>query len=594
MFRRYLNILALCVLAAAAVSCHYAGGGADTLQMSRAQLDTASAGTLEDWVAVHPDDLGALNRLWGIYTNESEYEKLLEHAIPIYNMAKERGELQKQADAGIYIGQAYVMMAKPDSMYKYFDEVTAVARDNGMDGCMMFISNSIGIHNLMYAMNYNEALHYFYEALDYSNGEDDRNYWIVLSNIVNVFYLREDPSGLEMALDIYDWGVRNGADFVTYRGALGAAYMYFIEGDYRKALEYAEATTRQEAYRNGFNNSDALHGDILFRLGRNREAEIYYLRALSESRDVSTRIESYLGYGNFLRQTGRLREAVDMYLQGLVLVEEHKMYFYGHKLYSALSEAYSALGRDDMAVEYMKTYQEVVDSVFNVEKERSFSNLRLQYEEQMKQNQLKEKDIEILRQRQGAVIAVSAVVVLLVALAVFYLYYRKKTSMYRGQVMRYEAQMRREKLLEESAAVQQSAKEAPVQQEEPAGEIQEDRLRQLFSQIEALMKEEELYKRSDISVDMFTSRLQTNRSYISKAINTYAATTFSGYVNSYRIRKAVEMLSDPHKDVPIKVIATELGYNSLQSFYTNFQKETGVPPSRYRQEVLKMSREEVQ
>lgn len=498
MFRRYLNILALCVLAAAAVSCHYAGGGADTLQMSRAQLDTASAGTLEDWVAVHPDDLGALNRLWGIYTNESEYEKLLEHAIPIYNMAKERGELQKQADAGIYIGQAYVMMAKPDSMYKYFDEVTAVARDNGMDGCMMFISNSIGIHNLMYAMNYNEALHYFYEALDYSNGEDDRNYWIVLSNIVNVFYLREDPSGLEMALDIYDWGVRNGSDFVTYRGALGAAYMYFIEGDYR-------------------------------------EAEIYYLRALSESRDVSTRIESYLGYGNFLRQTGRLREAVDMYLQGLALVEEHKMYFYGHKLYSALSEAYSALGRDDMAVEYMKTYQEVVDSVFNVEKERSFSNLRLQYEE-----------------------------------------------------------MRREKLLEESAAVQQSAKEAPVQQEEPAGEIQEDRLRQLFSQIEALMKEEELYKRSDISVDMFTSRLQTNRSYISKAINTYAATTFSGYVNSYRIRKAVEMLSDPQKDVPIKVIATELGYNSLQSFYTNFQKETGVPPSRYRQEVLKMSREEVQ
>lgn len=476
-----------------------------------------------------------LNRLWGIYTNESEYEKLLEHAIPIYNMAKERGELQKQADAGIYIGQAYVMMAKPDSMYKYFDEVTAVARDNGMDGCMMFISNSIGIHNLMYAMNYNEALHYFYEALDYSNGEDDRNYWIVLSNIVNVFYLREDPSGLEMALDIYDWGVRNGADFVTYRGALGAAYMYFIEGDYRKALEYAEATTRQEAYRNGFNNSDALHGDILFRLGRNREAEIYYLRALSESRDVSTRIESYLGYGNFLRQTGRLREAVDMYLQGLALVEEHKMYFYGHKLYSALSEAYSALGRDDMAVEYMKTYQEVVDSVFNVEKERSFSNLRLQYEE-----------------------------------------------------------MRREKLLEESAAVQQSAKEAPVQQEEPAGEIQEDRLRQLFAQIEALMKEEELYKRSDISVDMFTSRLQTNRSYISKAINTYAATTFSGYVNSYRIRKAVEMLSDPQKDVPIKVIATELGYNSLQSFYTNFQKETGVPPSRYRQEVLKMSREEVQ
>lgn len=54
----------------------------------------------------------------------------------------------------------------------------------------------------------------------------------------------------------------------------------------------------------------------------------------------------------------------------------------------------------------------------------------------------------------------------------------------------------------------------------------------------------------------------------------------------------MRLLSDKNDDRPIKVIADQAGYNNLQSFYQNFRKETGVPPSRYRTEILKLKKEQ--
>lgn len=574
--RLVLLFLPLLIVFPFFTSCHNAIGTSDTT-LKKEQLDTMSVVSLEDWVKVHPEDVDAFNRLCSIYTKLSEYEKIVDLAVPIYNKSKTKGNISLSVSSGIYLGQSFIMLAEPDSMYKYFREVAKLAKDNEMKESLMFIYNSIGIHNLMFAMNYNGALHNFYEALSLCDENYQRNKNIIMSNIVNVYYLRKDSAGLDMALDIYDWGVENEDDLLKYRGALGAAYMYYLSGDYINALKFAEITTCQNSYKSGFCNSDALHGDILNGLGRKSEAEIYYIKGVSGSKDISTKIEAYLSYGNFLLEEKRYSEAIENYLAGLELVEKYKMYFYGHKLYSSLSEAYSAVGRDDKAVNYMKTYQNIVDSVFNVEKERSFSDMRLKYEQERKENQIKEKDIMILLQRQRIIIFSSISLVLAVVIVVIFIVLHRKTQMYRNLVQRYDSNMKREKLLAEVSFTEKQSSD--------------DKLKDLFVKIESLMREEMLYTKSDVTLDMVADRLQTNRSYISKAVNTYAAVSFNAYVNSYRIKRAVELLSNPDNNVPIKVVSEEIGYNNLTSFYKNFQKETGVPPSRYRQEVLKLSDE---
>ena len=41
-------------------------------------------------------------------------------------------------------------------------------------------------------------------------------------------------------------------------------------------------------------------------------------------------------------------------------------------------------------------------------------------------------------------------------------------------------------------------------------------------------------------------------------------------------------------EIQLQDLAMEMGYNSQSSFYRAFVKETGVPPSKYREESLRI------
>ena len=106
---------------------------------------------------------------------------------------------------------------------------------------------------------------------------------------------------------------------------------------------------------------------------------------------------------------------------------------------------------------------------------------------------------------------------------------------------------------------------------------------ELFARIEYLMQTEGVYRQNDLTIERLAERLDTNRTYISRAINQQAGKAFSSYVNSYRIDEAVRRLSDVDDDTPLKALAQMLGYNHLQTFYTSFQSAIGMPSSKYRE-----------
>ena len=114
---------------------------------------------------------------------------------------------------------------------------------------------------------------------------------------------------------------------------------------------------------------------------------------------------------------------------------------------------------------------------------------------------------------------------------------------------------------------------------------------ELFARIEYLMQTEGVFRQNDLTIERLAERLDTNRTYISRAINQQAGKAFSSYVNSYRIDEAVRRLSDVDDDTPLKALAQMLGYNHLQTFYTSFQSAIGMPPSKYREKLLKLHRE---
>ena len=103
---------------------------------------------------------------------------------------------------------------------------------------------------------------------------------------------------------------------------------------------------------------------------------------------------------------------------------------------------------------------------------------------------------------------------------------------------------------------------------------------QLISRLEKLMSEEQFYLNPEISLDEIASRLESNRTYLSKAINQVYGTNFISYLNDLRIKDSIRIISQKESSrFSIEGIAKEVGFNNRITFISAFKKYTGVTPS---------------
>lgn len=526
----------------------------------------ADAGTATDDFCRRLDSLSA----------EGRHSELVAEAVPAYAAVRELGDAAARLRIGCRIGRAYYYLFDPDSMYRYFDDATAGVDSSGMSHERIMMLNTMGVFNMVNAINYSQALDYFYQAMNLASESGDRgDYYRSLTNVTIIHYYRRDPEGLETARAIYDYGRENGDAAREYTGALMLAYMYHTLGNDLEALKYVDIALEHPEYATGTGSPEPLHACVLASLGRDGEAEEIFRRCIGDPATENTiLLEALSEYGRFLAARGRLQDAVRCFLRGLDITEEYHLYFYGHAIYRDLADVYSRLGRYDRAVNYLNEYQRITDDVFNVERERSFNALLRNFDRQTARVKLQQKDMQIMRQKQGIGLIAGALLVVLVLAAAIYTNYRLRDRMYRRLVIKYNDMLRREQALQEAGR-----KEA---------DAEDGKLRELFGELDRMMTQERLYERKNLTIEEAARLLGTNRGYLSRAVNSFAGVSFNAYVNSFRIKAAVSALSDRADTTPIKVLADRLGYNNLTSFYNNFFKETGVPPSKFRQEIRRL------
>ena len=104
------------------------------------------------------------------------------------------------------------------------------------------------------------------------------------------------------------------------------------------------------------------------------------------------------------------------------------------------------------------------------------------------------------------------------------------------------------------------------------------------------MREEKIFKDNTLTKDKVAELLDTNRTYLSRIINEQAQTSFTHYVNRFRIEEAIRLLSDPSNDTPLKALASDLGFNSISTFYNLFQSSVGMTPAQYRSKVKELEK----
>lgn len=116
--------------------------------------------------------------------------------------------------------------------------------------------------------------------------------------------------------------------------------------------------------------------------------------------------------------------------------------------------------------------------------------------------------------------------------------------------------------------------------ETTTGKLKDSVEHDLLQKIESELVNKKAYLESNISLQLIADRLNTNRSYISKIINSVYKMNFNDYINKLRINEACNIIcnnTDPN--FTIDHLYSEVGFVGKSTFYTAFKKYTGVTPA---------------
>ena len=102
----------------------------------------------------------------------------------------------------------------------------------------------------------------------------------------------------------------------------------------------------------------------------------------------------------------------------------------------------------------------------------------------------------------------------------------------------------------------------------------------LADKIRHLLEVEKLYQEHSFSRKELARETGVSESTVSKVVNIAFGCSLPKLINEFRVEDAKTLLHE--EDIPIQVVASESGFNSLASFNRVFRDVTGETPSSYR------------
>lgn len=93
----------------------------------------------------------------------------------------------------------------------------------------------------------------------------------------------------------------------------------------------------------------------------------------------------------------------------------------------------------------------------------------------------------------------------------------------------------------------------------------------------ALFAREKLYRNVDIKIGSVALMIGTNKTYLSRALNTRLSKNFCQFVNYYRVREACALYMQ-NPNVEMKELAEQCGFSSSSNFSIVFKCNTGFTP----------------
>ena len=381
--------------------------------------------------------------------------------------------------------------------------------------------------------NYDKAIYYSRKGFEYALKSANYLAEMSISGNLGVYYKAQNK--MDSAVYYYNHSLSLARKYGSAKSIaqnlmnLGNIYSEFIN-DYPKAEKYYKESLAISQ------KSGLLYGVYLnwFNIGRNYHLEkkyknaieaydsaLYYTKKINSPSDESA---VYEGFYLLYKETGNYPEALANY-------EKH----------NALKEKINIENAKKEITEIQAKYDVAL-------KDKEITEVNNRYEIQKFRNRILYLALFFLLAGAGAFI--------------YFLIYRNKTL---------------KKLYERNVELTQSAFsfENLVKEENP------EPLKRIFEKLVELMESEKIYAEPNLTINSIAQKLQTNRSYLSSSISTYAEMNFNNFINSYRIREAKRLILQ-NPNLSLNEVMYMCGFNSRTPFYMSFQKCSGMSPQQFK------------
>lgn len=528
------------------------------------------------------EDLRKYSELYVHYCRAGTFDSLAMDAGRVFAARNDGMDRRLVLLSGLHSAQAAIFLDNYPEAEAYLDTLSEFDCWQDYPELSAMFNGIQASYEIKAGFDYPAALAHLIDALNWFREDGNvLNACNALHNISMIYFYRRDTVGLKYAREAMDIAFENPDDpYLMCSAEVVMAMMLLIKGDYSGAERYALDAKRiadKEKYSLVLPRIYMVLGEAALHRGNIALSEDLFKKGFAAvgNSDQDFYFELAIPYGRMLIESGKFQEAEEFLAGTLGAVNSHNSVRYRYVVLELLSELAEAEGDIPEAYRYYKGASLSKDSLLNVDKETSFNNLLDLYEQASLQG--------LIRKRQYDIYFTLFICILsLLTCAVIFSRYMRQRRLNKELVQRNREYLKRNDMLRKY--MERESVQAGSRTSASADSTDED----LFGRLEKIMREEHAYRSNDISLDKLASMLGTNRTYISRVINRYADKSFWGYVNMYRIAEATEILSDPEKDVQIKNIYEILGYNSAASFFRVFRDETGISPSKYREEVRKM------
>lgn len=273
---------------------------------------------------------------------------------------------------------------------------------------------------------------------------------------------------------------------------------------------------------------------------------------------------------DFAMNMGECLLALDDMAQVLAMIDTARVYIQESypalqprllsRFYPLVSQYYARRGMTAQAL----AYTDSTEAVNRLTADQLNAMIILRNDQEQYALQQKLNDEKIIR-HQRIIAATGAGITLLATLLLIILYlYRKRQRAYKELVRK-----------SREWAGTKDTRYAP-----DPGIDEEDRT--VMGAIFDLLHNESIYRDPNLTRETLARLLQIHRNIISKAINHTQKKNFNQFINEYRLREAIQRLSDPTNPQSIAEIASDCGFNSHPTFYRLFKSETGLSPAQFR------------